>query len=90
MVHMLNRVCFRILYQRVPYRKGPSFKNLRDPFEEIFSFIHPQMKYFLNDLRVGKYIVCGEAITDGMVVTSDCFGTIVENDCKYCNSRKNV
>ena len=62
----------------MPITKGPFMLHLDDPVTEFLSFSGPVMTYTLSGLPMGKYIVCGEAMTGGEVYQTSCFETKIE------------
>ena len=44
----------------------------------VFEFAGPVKNLYLQDLPMGKYIVCGEAHKEGHVVQANCFETVID------------
>ena len=68
----------RLLYERVPYDKGPFILHLDDPVIEFIPLIRRAQSYTLSELPMGKYIVCGEAMVMREVYQASCFETRIE------------
>ena len=68
----------RLLYERVSRNKGPFMLHLDDPVIEFIPLDTRAKMYTLAELPMGKYIVCGEAMTMGNVYQASCFETKIE------------
>ena len=68
----------RLLYERVPKNKAPLMLHLDDPVTEILKLREEEMIHQLDDLPMGKYIVCGEARIGTEVYQTNCFETRIE------------
>merc|ERR1712066_545855 len=67
----------RLMYERVPRNRPPLLQHLDDPVIEYVPLHWPAQHHRLQDLPMGKYIVCGEAHKEGHVVQANCFETII-------------
>ena len=67
----------RLLYERVPQNKGPFMLHLDDPVIEYIPLIRRSQTHTLEELPMGKYIVCGEALLRGEVYQTSCFETSI-------------
>merc|ERR1712117_662495 len=68
----------RLMYERVPRNRPPLLQHLDDPVIEYVPLHWPAQHHRLQDLPMGKYIVCGEAHKEGHVVQANCFETIID------------
>ena len=68
----------RLLYERVAKNKAPLMLHLDDPVTEILKLREEEMIHQLDDLPMGKYIVCGEARIGTEVYQTNCFETRIE------------
>jgi len=68
----------KLLYERVPLNKQPYFHHLDDPVIEYIHLERSPFNYDLYELPKGKYIVCGEAMVQGVVYQASCFETRIE------------
>ena len=76
----------RLLYERVPLNKQPLLQHLDDPVIEYIHLSSSPHSHHINELPMGKYIVCGEAMVKGDIYQSSCFETLIErldNNSKY-------
>merc|ERR1711892_504602 len=53
-------------------------QHLDDPVIEYIHLYRLDQEYYLNDLPMGKYIVCGDAQINGHVFQSNCFETVID------------
>jgi len=68
----------RLMYERVPRNRPPLLQHLEDPVIEYVPLHWPAQHHRLQDLPMGKYIVCGEAHKEGHVVQANCFETVID------------
>merc|ERR1712223_1012883 len=68
----------RLMYERVPRNRPPLLQHLDDPVIEYVPLHWPAQHHRLQDLPMGKYIVCGEAHKEGHVVQANFFETIID------------
>jgi len=68
----------RLMYERVPRNRPPLLQHLDDPVIEYVPLHWPAQHHRLQDLPMGKYIVCGEAHKEGHVVQANCFETVID------------
>merc|ERR1712223_1119560 len=68
----------RLMYERVPRNRPPLLQHLDAPVIEYVPLHWPAQHHRLQDLPMGKYIVCGEAHKEGHVVQANCFETIID------------
>jgi len=68
----------RLMYERVPRNKPALQQHLDDPVIEYIHLYRLDQEYYLNDLPMGKYIVCGDAQINGHVFQSNCFETVID------------
>jgi len=68
----------RLLYERVPKNKQPHMHHLDDPVIEYIPLSRQYQDYDIENLPMGKYIVCGEAQNNGSVTQANCFETLVD------------
>jgi len=68
----------RLLYERVPKNKQPHMQHLDDPVIEYIPLSRQYQDYDIENLPMGKYIVCGEAQNNGSVTQANCFQTLVD------------
>ena len=76
----------RLLYERVPLNKQPLLQHLDDPVIEYIHLNTSPHSHHINELPMGKYIVCGEAMVKGDIYQSSCFETLIErldNNSEY-------
>lgn len=73
-----TKLMIRLLYERVPRNKPPHMRHLDDPVIEYIPIYKPSQEYGLDNLPMGKYIVCAEAQIDGQVIQTNCFETLVD------------
>ena len=66
------------MYERVPRNKPALQQHLDDPVIEYIHLYHVDQEHYLNDLPMGKYIVCGDAQINGHIFQSNCFETIID------------
>ena len=88
---MYEPECCRLLYERVPVRKSAEMMllHLDDPVTEFLPLRGATRRHELTELPMGKYIVCGEAMTGGSVYQTSCFETRIErldsdSELTYC------
>merc|ERR1712223_2137225 len=67
-----------LMYERVPRNRPPLLQHLDAPVIEYVPLHWPAQHHRLQDLPMGKYIVCGEAHKEGHVVQANCFETIID------------
>ena len=68
----------RLLYERVPLNKQPLLQHLDDPVIEYIHLTTSPHSHHINELPMGKYIVCGEAMVKGDIYQTSCFETRIE------------
>lgn len=68
----------RLMYERVPRNRPPLLQHLDDPVIEYVPLHWPAQHHRLQNLPMGKYIVCGEAHSEGHVVQANCFETVID------------
>jgi len=68
----------RLMYERVPRNRPPLLQHLDDPVIEYVPLHWPAQHHRLQDLPMGKYIICGEAHNEGHVVQANCFETVID------------
>jgi hypothetical protein len=68
----------RLMYERVPRNRPPLLQHLEDPVIEYVPLHWPAQHHRLQNLPMGKYIVCGEAHKEGHVVQANCFETVID------------
>lgn len=68
----------RLMYERVPRNRPPLMQHLDDPVVEYVPLHWPAQHHRLQNLPMGKYIVCGEAHMEGQVVQANCFETVID------------
>merc|ERR1719510_25484 len=74
-----NHTVIRLLYERVSVKKeGPKQRHLDDPVIEYVELSRPELDHILDDLPMGRYIVCGEALHNAKLLQASCFEARVE------------
>ena len=68
----------RLLYERVAVHKQPDLQQLSDPVIEYIPLTRRAQSHEIEELPMGKYIVCGEALIEGQVKQASCFETRIE------------
>jgi len=70
----------RLLYERVSNsrQKRPIMQHLDDPVIVYIPLVRQAQSYSLQELPMGKYIVCGEAMLQAEVYQTSCFETIIQ------------
>jgi len=68
----------RLMYERVPRNRPPLLQHLDDPVVEYVPLHWPAQHHRLQNLPMGKYIVCGEAHSQGYVIQANCFETVID------------
>jgi len=68
----------RLMYERVPRNRPPMLQHLDDPVVEYVPLHWPAQHHRLQDLPMGKYIVCGEAHREGKIIQANCFETVID------------
>lgn len=68
----------RLMYERVPRNRPPLMQHLDDPVVEYVPLHWPAQHHRLQNLPMGKYIVCGEAHKEGEVIQANCFETVID------------
>jgi len=72
------KIMIRLLYERVPRLKTAHMEHLDDPVIEYIPLYGDSQEYGIENLPMGKYIVCAEAQIDGTIIQSNCLETHVE------------
>ena len=85
--HFLKQV--RLMYERVPLSKAAIPQHLNDPVIEYVPIYRREQEHRLYNLPVGKYIVCGEAMSDGNVFQANCVEALIRKQGNRSN-KKNV
>jgi len=67
----------RLMYERVPLSKAAIPQHLNDPVIEYVPIYRREQEHRLYNLPVGKYIVCGEAMSDGNVFQANCVEALI-------------
>jgi len=68
----------RLMYERVPRNRPAMMQHLDDPVIEYVPLHWPAQHHRLQDLPMGKYIVCGEAHMEGHIIQANCFETVID------------
>merc|ERR1711983_724953 len=77
-MHYKPDTMVRLLYERVPAHRQPVLQHLDDPVIEYVQLTRRVQSHLLTELPKGKYIVCGEAMVQGVVYQASCFETRIE------------
>ena len=79
------------MYERVPARREAALHALSAPVISQVSFPeHISSSHNITNLPRGKYVVCGEASTEGVVYKTGCSEIFVErvkSDSKYRHNK---
>jgi len=67
----------KLMYERARHSRPPLLQHLDDPVTEIVYLTKEYQEYELSNLPIGKYIVCGEAQSDGQSFQTNCFETVI-------------
>ena len=65
-------------------------RHLDDPVIEYVELSKPSLDYVLDDLPMGRYIVCGEALHNAKLLQASCFEARVERLDNNCRNIDNI
>ena len=65
-------------------------RHLDDPVIEYVELSKPSVDHTLDDLPMGRYIVCGEALDNAKLLQASCFEARVERLDNNCKNIENI
>ena len=76
------------MYERVPVSKEAILSNLDEPVTEYVPMYRGEQEHRLYNLPVGKYIICAESFTAGILSQGNCLEALVERNSTMSKEEK--